>query len=129
MISSSLLKAWITLMPPKVSSMWPLTWPRCSCCARKYFWLRLTTTETNTTEIGRISSATMVSTQSMENIIHSTPIIVVIEVMSWMMLWLRFIDSVSTSLVMIERTSPCCWRSKKRIGSRLIFSLSSLRIR
>ena len=65
----------------------------------------------------------------MENIITSTPITVVTEVMIWVRLWLRVWLTVSTSLVMRESTSPWLVPSKYLNGMRLIFSEISLRKR
>ena len=85
--------------------------------------------DTITIEIGRISSATIVIIQLMENIIIKIPMMVVTDVISCVALWLRLIDRVSTSFVTMESTSPVCFLSKKFIGRRLIFSEISRRMR
>ena len=89
----------------------------------KYFWLNLTTTSTSASDTGKISRAIRVMRGLMENIITSTPIMVVTLVISWVMLWFKLWPSVSTSLVMRESTSPTVRFSKYASGRRLIFSL------
>ena len=80
-------------------------------------------------EIGKITSAISVIRGLMESIITSTPIIVVTDVMSVVMLWLKLCPSVSTSLVMRDSTSPTVFDSKYASGIRLIFSEISRRKR
>ena len=65
----------------------------------------------------------------MESIIMSTPIIIVTEVISCVMLWFKLCPSVSTSFVIRESTSPTVLDSKYFMGIRLIFSEISRRIR
>ena len=65
----------------------------------------------------------------MVSIMMNTPMIMVTEVMSWVMLWFRLWPMVSTSLVMRERTSPTVRDSKYFMGMRLIFSEISRRMR
>ena len=65
----------------------------------------------------------------MLSIMMSTPIMVVTEVMSWVMLWFRLCPRVSTSLVMRESTSPTVLLSKYFMGIRLIFAMISRRKR
>ena len=55
-------------------------------------------------------------------IIMNTPISVVTDVMSVVILWLRLIPKVSTSLVILESTSPTVLDSKYARGILLIFS-------
>ena len=78
---------------------------------------------------GRIRSAMTVIRGLMLSIITSTPRMVVTEVITWVALWFRLCPSVSTSLVMRERISPCVMRSKYCMGRRSIFSEISLRSR
>ena len=98
--------------PENVSSIWPLISPSFFCCARKYFWLRFTTTFTKMSDSGITSSAISVISTLMDSIMTSTPIMVVALVMSCVTPWLRLCPSVSTSLVMRESTSPVLVRSK-----------------
>ena len=65
-----------------------------------------------TMETGRIRSAASVIQTLMDSIINSTPIMVVTEVISCVILWFRLICKVSTSLVTLERISPFVLLSK-----------------
>ena len=84
---------------------------------------------TSTRDSGTIRSVTSVMEMLMENIMTSTPTMVVREATIWVMLWFRDWLTVSTSLVMRESTSPWLTRSKYFSGMRLIFSEISLRKR
>ncbi len=57
-------------------------------------------------ESGRVRNVTPASGSEIVSIITATPTTWVIEVTSWMTPWLSDCESVSTSLVMRESTSP-----------------------
>ena len=95
--------------------------PKRFCCMRKYFWLCPTTTFTSKAEMGITNKAISVMGTLMESIITSTPMMVAVEVMSWVTPWFRLWPSVSMSLVMRESTSPVLVRSKYPMGSASIF--------
>ena len=78
---------------------------------------------------GRISIATTVIRGLMLSIMISTPMIMVTEVISCVALWFKLWLKVSTSLVILERISPCVILSKYSMGRRSIFSEISFRIR
>lgn len=80
-------------------------------------------------EMGRMTMAIKVIRGLMLSIMIRTPIMVVMEVISCVMLWFRLCPSVSTSLVIRERTSPTVLLSKYFMGIRLIFSQISCRKR
>ena len=80
-------------------------------------------------DMGKIASAIRVIRGLMESIITSTPMMVVRDVISVVMLWLKFCPMVSTSLVIRERISPTVRDSKYAMGIRLIFSEISFRKR
>ena len=63
-------------------------------------------------EMGRMTTVISVMSGLMVSIMTSTPMMVVTDVMSWVMPWLRLWPSVSTSLVMRDKVSPTLVRSK-----------------
>ena len=64
------------------------------------------TKDTKATDIGSITIAIIVISGDILNIIISTPIIVAVDVIMVVILWLRPVPKVSTSFVILERTSP-----------------------
>ena len=73
-------------------------------------------------DTGKIRIATMVIGILILIIITRIPMIVTIEVITSVALWLRHIDKVSTSLVIIDNTSPCVFLSKYDTGNLFNFS-------
>ena len=66
----------------------------------------LTTMETQIPETGSTTSAIRVISGEMLSIITSTPMIVAVDVMIWVTLWFKPMPRVSTSLVILDNTSP-----------------------
>ena len=104
--SFSLSKDFTTKCPPYVSSTCPLICPKYSCCVTKNFCDFFTTNETRNAETGRITRAIRVIRGDMLNIIINTPTSVANEVIIVVILWLSPCPKVSTSLVILDRTSP-----------------------
>ena len=111
-VASSRPNAFTTAWPENVSSTCPLILPSSVCCAKKYFWDRLTTKAISASDTGTMTSVISVMTQLMLNIMMTTPTTVVTEVSSCVMPWLKLCPSVSTSFVMRESTSPVDTLSK-----------------
>ncbi len=93
----------------------------------KYFCERLKTSMMSAPQRGRMSTAMSVISGLMLSIMTKTPIRVVAAVMICVTLWFKLWPSVSTSLVMRERTSPTVLDSKYFMGIRWIFSEISRR--
>ena len=80
--------------------------PKYSCCVLKYFCDLFTTNDISPIDTGNITIAISVISGDILSIITVTPIIVATEVIIVVILWLSPIPSVSTSLVILDKTSP-----------------------
>ena len=111
-VPSSRLNALTMAWPENVSSTRPLISPSVFCCATKNFCERFTTTMMRTSEMGRMNTVISVMSGLMVSIMMSTPMMVVVDVMSCVTPWLRLWPRVSTSFVMRDSVSPTLVRSK-----------------
>ena len=118
-----------TLWPVNISSTCPLRSPVCSHCAANCFCERLAMRIVTTTEMGTTSTEMRASSQLMENIMTSTPMMVSTAVMSCVRLCCSDCAMLSMSLVMRLRMSPRGWSSKYLSGRRASFSSTSRRRR
>ena len=87
----------------------------------------MTTNDISPADTGSIITAIIVIRGEILIIIMNTPTSVATDVIMVVILWLSPCPSVSTSFVVLERTSPYVLLSKYFIGIRLIFSDISLR--
>ncbi len=98
--------------PVNDSSIWPLSAPVCRHCATKCFWLRLPMARVSHSDTGIVTSAIKESSGETTNIISSTPNTVRMDVMSWLIVCCRLVETLSMSFVTRESTSPRCLPSK-----------------
>ena len=103
---ASLLNALITNWPAKFSSTCPLMIPRYFCWVLKCFCDSLMMIPSSTPETGIVITAIRVINGEIVSIITITPIIVATEVRIIVTLWFKPVPSVSTSLVILDSTSP-----------------------
>ena len=83
---------------------------------------------TRTAATGMMNTVTSAMIGLMDTIMMSTPMIIVMLVMSCVTPWLKLCPSVSMSLVMRESVSPTDVRSKYPMGIRSILAAMSARI-
>ena len=100
-----------------------------SHCAANCFCERLAMSMVTTTESGTTSSEIRASSQLMESIMMSTPMIVSATVMSCVRLCCSDCEMLSMSLVTRLSTSPRGWSSKYLSGRRASFSSACRRSR
>ena len=98
--------------PVKASSIWPFSAPVWRHCATKCFWLRLPMARVSHSDSGIVTSAMSASSGDTTIIMTTTPSTVRIDVMSWLIVCCRLVETLSMSLVTRESTSPRCRESK-----------------
>ena len=105
-LSASPLNAFTIKWLPYISSICPFTWPKYSCCLRKYFCVCFTTNNTNTKDNGNTRIAMTDIFQLINSIIVNIPITLVTEVITCVTLWFKLLTNVSSSFVMWLKISP-----------------------
>ncbi|MNY42299.1 hypothetical protein D3C86_1771730 [compost metagenome] len=123
----SLPKAFTIVCPVYISSTCPLSSPKVRCCPLKYCWERAAIILVPNMLSGKVTMVANVSSGLIVSIMMIIPINVTTDVISCVKLCCIVEEIVSTSFVARLIVSPWLLASKKESGTRVSFSLISLR--